>query len=217
MSLVSGGKVLHLPGISSLPAAEKQQRKTWYPWLSILAFVFLFTLSLSALVFLEYKHVELQESLGRGPTDDGGYQLSKTAGAQWGIAWAGVASIMIPTAIGYYVAYKTSFGKKGFARVFLPILCGSIIFVVPYFLSGLIASESSVKKPSFSEWAKDKYSLSAIDLYTEKLVIKAKDQDHHPVEFNVFKSADNVVYLYRNEEELRNLLTERVAHNETKN
>ena len=217
MSLVSGGKALHLPGISSLPAAEKAQRKTWSPWLSLLAFAFLFTISLVALVFLEYKNIDVQGSLGRGPTDDGGFQLSKTIGAQWGLVWAATAAIMIPGVLSCYVAFKTSFGKKRIFRFFLPALCILIVFIVPYFLSGTFAPESTGKTQSFSEWAKDKYDLSGIERYTEKLTLKAQDQNHNPVEFNVFKSADNVVYLYRNEDELRHVLTERAARNETKN
>lgn len=215
MSLVSGGRALHLPGISSLPTAEKPNRKTWSPWLSAFAFAFLFALSLGVLVLLEYKNIEFQESLGRGPTNDGGFKVSETLGSQWGIVWAGVAAIMIPSMIGVYVACKTSFGENRFSAV-LPIICCLTIFFVPYFLSGTFVPDSAGTQ-SFSEWAKDKYDLSGIELYNEKLTLKAQDKSHNPVEFNVFKSADNVVYLYRNEDELRHVLTERAARNETKN
>lgn len=217
VSIVSGGRALHLPGISLVPKEENPPRKKWHPLLFILAFSFLFVLSLSVLVFLEYKNIELKEIQGAGPTDDGGYQLSKTVGAQWGIVWSGVAAIMIPSILGIYVAYKTRFGKKIVTRNFAPILCCLTLFIAPYFLSGTFVPESAGKVQSFSEWAKDKYDLSAIEMYTQKLVLKAEDQNNKPVELNVFKSADNVVYLYHNEDELRNILAERAAHNEKKN
>lgn len=215
MSMVSGGKTLHLPGITSRktvePKAAVKSKKKMSAWVGMLLFVLpLSILSFSINLFCESQVEDMRSKVIGGPVGDG-YKFSVEQINAPMYAGISIGSWLITLAIMVILmGVFTDFLERDYVGPFVLVSLACMIFAL--FGPGFFKESAHDDADNFGEWAKAKYSLSSLDGYNNrKEVLDAKESDGTPVKMNVYRNPDNVIYLYRTEQDLLNALSNSIA------
>lgn len=203
----SGGKAMHLPGISrSVKVFSFKNPQAWPSWSVACIFLGLFAFSL--VMFLWGKHLSEAsiEPSSYGPTSDGGYKVVPTSNSMLAFAIM-LVGYTLPTLIALFLLLKTNFGQGILKGLILPVICFFTVMLGPYCVVQIVIPNITTPQvQSFSDWAKGKYHLSSIKGYDDKLAIDAKDANGGSVKMNVFKTPENIVYLYENSQQFDDII-----------
>lgn len=219
MSMVSGGKTLHLPGITKKIVAEggsktpvqSAARKRFSDWIAV-CFIIVPLIAVSFFVNLYYQNlVNDARSQAVGSVIGDGYKMSTAKSAMIETTWPAIVIWFAITALVFVILLVfTNVVEKSFP---LTLFITFALALFALFGPDLFAHPVSKDSDSFADWAKEKYSLSSIDNSTSSSLssyFNAKEADGQPVRMNVYQTPENVIYLYRSEKELMDILSKNI-------
>lgn len=221
---VSGGKVLHLPGVSELPSTKTAKVKkvsgTYTPsrqewWL--ISVGLLVAVLLPVVVYLVVGPAALKKSDAEHKAIDPtslGFDLGSNAAldASWQLSGAVFVAFLIGTGV-MLSRINTHMTKKS-ENIFAAMVGLTFILL---FGQGYVFHQSPLYQysmnPAISEWAETKYDLEAIEYYNSDKPqdeLKARKNDGSIITMKIYRDG-NKIYLYQTADELQSILSEIAA------
>lgn len=221
MSIASGGRVWNLPGLKEDAPVNTKNKRGMSSYITYLMFV-IFPVSLVSLSIQCYtNHITNEARVGAnsgGAVGDGYNFVNSVNLVALGISFAVILLLSVGSAL-FYVLKSNVTDQKPLKMTVAFIILAMLIFG-PIVAKNFIVPFQSSNIQNFSEWAKEKYSLSKLESYeSNKTSLDARDITGEKVKMYIYRSPENLVYLYRSEEELQKILTNNIAtktQNDTK-